>query len=302
MSLGPTSRFFAHHPVLTIKDTRSLCDCRSMQCDIGRRTPDSGPSRITRMPVMLRPGLYSPQTMVTKCSDQFRLPVMFLQTRIHFAIQICELIHFRLEYSDKQSHVESYFGSRVPILSRDGCICDSVREPRRFPTTSRLALASEIDSVLSDTVFELVRLIVLTSSKSRAKTPLALCQKCPLCLLPAARSPARGPARIFSRMFLAHTHSPYPVARCGLATHSLRAFSSSWISTRNHTRTAIRKHLRPSAISERGGAGLIRRRWDEIAHMASLCQRKRQFPRWKVLHRSSSQLRGSECSAAMQRK
>jgi hypothetical protein len=61
---------------------------------------DLGSSKPPGCRLCPRQGLYSLQTKVTNYSDQFDLPVQFLETRIQLAIPLCQLVHFSLQLSD----------------------------------------------------------------------------------------------------------------------------------------------------------------------------------------------------------
>ena len=80
------------------------------------------------MPACPRLGLCSLQTRITNCSDQFGLPVQFLQPCIQFAIPLCELAYFGLQFANRHSRNKSHLRLRITILPCASCLRDSCKE------------------------------------------------------------------------------------------------------------------------------------------------------------------------------
>jgi hypothetical protein len=88
----------------------------------------SGSSKRPRCRLCPRLGLCSLQTRVTNHSDQFTLPVQFLQPCIEFAIPLCELVHFGLQFANRHSCDKSHLRLGVTILPCASCLRDSSQE------------------------------------------------------------------------------------------------------------------------------------------------------------------------------
>ncbi len=140
-----------------------------MYC-VGVEPLDSGSSKPPECRLCPRLGLCSLQTRVTNYSDQFGFPVQFLQPCIQFAIPLCELIHFRLQFSDRHGRNKSHLRLGVTILPRASGFCDSCQEVATLANHIPFGNCIRNRKLLSNAVFELVRLIALTSSRSRANT------------------------------------------------------------------------------------------------------------------------------------
>ncbi len=99
-----------------------------MHRNTGSRTPDSGSSESPRCRLCPRLDLCSLQTRINNDSDQFGLPVQFLQTCIEFAKPLCELVHFRLQFSNSHGRNETHLRLRVAILPSASGFCNSCQE------------------------------------------------------------------------------------------------------------------------------------------------------------------------------